>query len=86
VEQQSWRDLEASIPLEELPSFHRAFLTLCGVESSDMPLRRVQQNVDRELNKLVLAGHAERSGNDIFIDLDALGGVRSLIQSKSSGL
>ena len=63
-----WRDLEASIPLNRLPDFHRAFLALRGVtDPQEMLLRRVQQTVERELNKLVQAGLARREGGEIIV-------------------
>jgi hypothetical protein len=61
----SWRALEARVPLDELPTFHRAFLAWRGVEgAAEMPLRRVQQRVEAELNKLVLSGQARRIATD----------------------
>ncbi|WP_293915066.1 hypothetical protein [Deinococcus sp.] len=61
----SWRALEARVPLDELPAFHRAFLSWRGVEgAAGMPLRRVQQRVEAELNKLVLSGQARRTQGD----------------------
>ena len=63
----SWRDLEARVPLDDLPDFHRAFLAWRGVEgASAMPLRRVQQRVEAELNKWVQSGQAVRSGDDLL--------------------
>ena len=53
----SWRALETHVGLNDLPAFHRAFLTWRGVDGADdMPLRRVQQRVEAELNRLVQAG------------------------------
>ncbi|WP_027481049.1 hypothetical protein [Deinococcus pimensis] len=61
----SWRDLESRVGLDDLPAFHRAFLTWRGVEGvGTMPLRRVQQRVEAELNRLVQAGLAVRDGDD----------------------
>ncbi|GHF50866.1 hypothetical protein HNQ07_002987 [Deinococcus metalli] len=61
----SWRTLETTVGLDALPAFHRAFLTWRGVEgAADMPLRRVQQRVEAELNRLVQAGQATRDGED----------------------
>lgn len=61
----SWRALETRVGLDQLPTFHRAFLTWRGVEgAADMPLRRVQQRVEAELNRLVQAGQATRSEED----------------------
>ncbi len=61
----SWRELEARVGLDDLPAFHRAVLSWRGVEGADaMPLRRVQQRVEAELNRLVQAGLATREGDD----------------------
>jgi hypothetical protein len=65
---QSWRELEARIALDELPNLHRAFLKTRGIDTGGMPLRRIQQNVERELNKLVLEGRAQRHETDILLD------------------
>ncbi|GGS35197.1 hypothetical protein [Deinococcus knuensis] len=71
----SWRALETRVGLDSLPAFHRAFLTWRGVEGAeDMPLRRVQQRVEAELNRLVQAGQATRSGEDWHLTPDALNG------------
>jgi hypothetical protein len=63
-----WTQLEAQIGLEALPAFHRAFLVSRGVDVTGMMLRRVQQNVEREINKLVLEGKAKREEARIWID------------------
>ena len=61
----TWRTLEASIALDELPDFHRKFLKWRGVQNAaEMPLRRVQQRVEAELNKLALEGKTRRQGGD----------------------
>ena len=61
----SWRALETSVGLDALPAFHRAFLAWRGGEGTDaMPLRRVQQRVEAELNRLVQTGQATRDGED----------------------
>ena len=71
-----WRDLEASIELDRLPDFHRAFLALKGVtDPQEMLLRRVQQTVERELNKLVQVGAARREGDEIVVSALALEGL-----------
>lgn len=65
VPELSWRSLETRVGLEDLPAFHRAFLTWRGVEgAASMPLRRVSQRVEAELNRLVQAGQAQRAGDD----------------------
>ena len=79
----SWRELEARLPLDELPGFHRAFLRWRGVEGTgEMPLRRVQQRVEAELNKLVQAGQAQRVGDeqtqgDVLVRRAALDGFEA---------
>ncbi len=71
----SWRELETSVGLNALPDFHRAFLGWRGVEGADtMPLRRVQQRVEAELNRLVQAGQAERRDDDWVLRPEALAG------------
>lgn len=71
----SWRALETRVGLDALPDFHRAFLTWRGVEGADgMPLRRVGQRVEAELNRLVQAGEATRDGEDWQLDPGALAG------------
>ena len=72
-ERRSWRTIESRIPLDDLPAFHRAFLEWRGVKDArQMPLRRVQQRVEAELNKLVRGGEAERSEDDVLISGAAL--------------
>ncbi len=74
----SWRSLEARLPLDELPSFHRAFLSWRGVAGAgEMPLRRVQQRVEAELNKWVQSGQAEREAGDVRVSRAALDGFEA---------
>ncbi len=70
-----WSELENQIGLESLPAFHRAFLVSRGVDVTGMMLRRVQQTVEREINKLVLEGRARRDDTRIWIDPGALTGL-----------
>jgi hypothetical protein len=71
----SWRDLEGRVGLDALPGFHRAFLAWRGVENAaDMPLRRVQQRVEAELNRLVQSGQAEKHGDDWLLHDGTLNG------------
>jgi hypothetical protein len=63
-----WTELEAQVGLEALPAFHRAFLMSRGVDVTGMMLRRVQQTVEREINKLVLEEKAKRDDTRIWID------------------
>ncbi|QII21838.1 hypothetical protein G6R31_08710 [Deinococcus wulumuqiensis R12] len=61
--------------LDALPAFHRAFLRWRGVEGTEsMPLRRVQQRVEAELNRMVQAGLAVREGDDWHLTPGALEG------------
>ena len=61
----SWRALETRVGLDVLPDFHRAFLLWRGVENVEqMPLRRVQQRVEAELNRMVQGDLATREGDD----------------------
>ncbi|MBC7647434.1 MAG: hypothetical protein H7095_10005 [Pseudopedobacter sp.] len=61
----TWRTLESTILLDELPGFHRKFLEWRGVENAaEMPLRRVQQRVESELNKMALEGKTRRQEGD----------------------
>jgi hypothetical protein len=70
-----WTELEAQVGLEALPTFHRAFLVARGVDVTGMMLRRVQQTVEREINKLMLEGRARREDTRIWIDPGALDGL-----------
>jgi hypothetical protein len=72
-QQIDWTDLEERIGLEALPAFHRRFLAARGVENPDaLPLRRVQQNVERELNKLALEGKANKTPKTWLVDSEVL--------------
>lgn len=71
----SWRALETRVGLDGLPAFHRAFLTWRGIEGAGaMPLRRVAQRVEAELNRLVQAGQARRGEDDWWLSPGALAG------------
>ncbi|GAA5513308.1 hypothetical protein Dcar01_02041 [Deinococcus carri] len=71
----SWRDLETRVGLDALPAFHRAFLTWRGVEGADdMPLRRVGQRVEAELNRMAQAGQAQKREDDWLLEPGALAG------------
>ena len=68
-----WSELEARIPLAELPKFHRAFLQLHRPElPQDIPLRRVQQYVSQTLHSLVQQGKAVKQGEDFVLGEDAV--------------
>jgi hypothetical protein len=72
----NWIDLEERIGIEALPAFHRRFLAARGEQNPDaIPLRRVQQNVERELNKLVLEGKASKTEETWLVNADVLTGL-----------
>lgn len=72
-----WRALEERIGLEDLPAFHRAFLSSRGVaDAQEMFLRRVQQAVERELNRLVKEGRASKENERVLVDRSALEGLK----------
>ena len=71
-----WRKLEEMIGLDRLPAFHRAFLASRGTDASTLMLRRVQQAVERELNRLVMEGKAERQDETLLVDRAVLESVR----------
>ncbi|WP_034343944.1 hypothetical protein [Deinococcus misasensis] len=60
----SWRELEASIPFDQLPAFYQKFLLWRGLNPENMNLRRTQQRVYAELNQMVLEGKATKEGED----------------------
>ena len=68
-----WSQLEASIPLADLPKFHRAFLQLHRPElPQDIPLRRVQQYVSQTLHSLVQQGKARKEGEEFVLGVDVV--------------
>ena len=74
----SWRDLETRVGLDALPEFHRAFLEWSGVEgAAEMPLRRVGQRVEAELNRMVKDGRATREDEDWRLIPGALEGFEA---------
>jgi hypothetical protein len=75
-QQTNWRELEERIGIEALPAFHRRFLAARGEPNPEaIPLRRVQQNVERELNKLLLEGKASKTEETWLVDADVLEGL-----------
>lgn len=64
-----WSQVEATIPLSELPKFHREFLKLHRpeLEPEKLPLRRVQQYVSQTLHSLVQQGKATKEGDDFVL-------------------
>ncbi len=69
-----WYALEAAIPLDVLPSFHRAFLTLNNPREAwdDAPLRRVQGKVQAALKRLEREGRARPEGERLLVAPQAL--------------
>ncbi len=69
-----WSNLEAAIPLSELPAFHRAFLNLHRPElaADTLPLRRVQQYVSQTLHSLVKEGKAKRIEEDFEVEREVV--------------
>lgn len=74
----SWRALEERIGLDGLPVFHRAFLAWRGIDASAMPLRRVGQRVEAELNRMARDGLAEVHGGDWLLVPGALDGFEAV--------
>ena len=64
-----WRSLEETIPLDELPSFHRGFLALARPDEDyqDAPLRQVQGKVQASLKALERAGHARVEDDRLLV-------------------
>lgn len=69
-----WSALEASLPLDDLPRLHRAFLTLHDPSEdwSEAPLRRVQGKVGAALGRLERSGRARREGERLLVAADAV--------------
>lgn len=65
-----WHKLEQAIPLDELPSFHRAFLKLTKPDEADWDtafLRQVQGKVQGSLKALERQGLAKTEGETLFV-------------------
>lgn len=66
-----WPALEARIPLDDLPAFHRAFLETVRPGENDWSaafLRQVQGKVQASLKQLEREGRAKREGDTLFVD------------------
>lgn len=66
-----WPKLEARIPLDELPAFHRAFLEKVRPGEADWStafLRQVQGKVQATLKGLERAGRAKHEDGVLFVD------------------
>ena len=64
-----WGGLESAVPLDELPTFHRAFLELArpGENYADAPLRQVQGKVQASLKQLERDGKAKTEGETLLV-------------------
>ena len=64
-----WGRLEQRIPLDDLPRFHRAFLTLSRPEEDweEASLRKVQGKVQASLKQLEREGKAKTEENTLFV-------------------
>jgi hypothetical protein len=66
----NWQRLEARIPLDELPTFHRAFLKVVRPGEADWDtafLRQVQGKVQASLKALERGGRARREGDTLYV-------------------
>ena len=64
-----WHALERSLPLDDLPAFHRAFLALARPEEdySEAPLRQVQGKVQASLKALERSGGAKLVAGTLLV-------------------
>jgi len=65
-----WQALERSIPLDDLPDFHRQFLALARPDEdySAAALRQVQGKVQASLKALERQGHAITEGETLLVE------------------
>ncbi len=66
-----WPALEARIPLDELPAFHRAFLETVRPGEADWEgafLRQVQGKVQASLKQLQRGGRAKEENGVLYVD------------------
>ena len=66
-----WPKLEARIPLDDLPAFHRAFLERVRPGEGDWSaafLRQVQGKVQASLKQLEREGRAKRERDTLLVD------------------
>lgn len=71
MEWTDWSRLEARIPLDELPAFHRAFLETVRPGEGEWDtafLRQVQGKVQASLKALERSGRAKREGDTLYVD------------------
>ncbi|ADI13428.1 hypothetical protein [Truepera radiovictrix] len=70
-----WHALEAAIPLDELPAFHRAFLAHHRPGEADWEgafLRQVQGKVQATLKGLQREGRARLEGGTLWVSCEAI--------------
>jgi hypothetical protein len=70
-----WHKLEQGIPLDELPTFHRAFLKLSKPDEADWdtaPLRQVQGKVQGSLKALERKGLAKTEGDKVLVSSEMI--------------
>ena len=64
-----WGRLEQTIPLDDLPRFHREFLKVVQPDGDwdAAPLRQIQGKVQASLKRLEREGKAKREGDTLFV-------------------
>lgn len=70
-----WTRLEAAIPLDELPAFHRAFLERNRPGEADWEgafLRQVQGKVQATLKQLQREDRARLEGDTLWVSSEAI--------------
>jgi len=75
MEWTNWPRLEARIPLDDLPAFHRAFLERVRPGEGDWEtafLRQVQGKVQASLKGLERSGRAKHEGDTLYVDKTAI--------------
>ncbi len=75
MEWTDWPRLEARIPLDELPAFHRAFLETVRPGENDWSaafLRQVQGKVQATLKQLQRDGKARLEGEALWVKGEAV--------------
>lgn len=64
-----WHALEQRIPLDDLPTFHRAFLANVQPDQdwNTVFLRQIQSKVQASLKQLERSGHIRREGDTLLV-------------------
>lgn len=70
----NWTDLEARLPLDDLPRFHRDFLAKVDPSEAwdEVFLRRIQGKVQASLKRLERQGLAKQQGGDLYVVKDLI--------------